>query len=135
MQVHDADGQGQQAKLLTLALAVRGAETARLQVFWSIEAPALALKVLLQLVQALAPILGTEHQEKIIAADMADKVAGWVDPLAQAVGQAQQHFITLGIAVDVDEGISLFYLRGHANPVCQKALILFGLKACVADHF
>ena len=63
MQVHDADGQGQQAKFLTLALAVSGAETARLQVFWPIEAPALALKVLLQLVQALAPILGTEPGE------------------------------------------------------------------------
>ena len=56
VQVDDADGQAQQIELLALALAVGGAEAAGLQVFGAIEAPALGLKIFLQLVQALAPV-------------------------------------------------------------------------------
>ncbi|CAI8923551.1 hypothetical protein EMIT0180MI3_360019 [Priestia megaterium] len=89
MQVHHADGQGQQRKLLSYALAVGGDEAAGFQVFAAVEAPALAVEVVQQLVQAFAPVFGAEHQQEVVAADMADEVAGWVDAVVQALRQAQ----------------------------------------------
>ena len=77
-------------------------EAAGLQVFLAVEAPALGLEVFLQLVEPLAPGIGAQHQEKVVATDMADEVAAGIDPLVQALRQAQQHLVAAGIAVQVD---------------------------------
>ena len=69
----------------------------------AVEAPALGLEIVHQLVETLAPVLGTQYQEKIIAADMPDKIAAGVHPVVQALCQAQQHLIASAIAVDVIE--------------------------------
>ena len=77
-------------------------EAAGLQVFLAVEAPALGLEVFLQLVEPLAPGIRAQHQEKVVATDMADEVAAGIDPLVQALRQAQQHLVAAGIAVQVD---------------------------------
>ncbi len=82
-----------------------GDEAAGLQVLLAVEAPALALEVLEQLLQALAPVTGAEHQEEVVAADMADEIAHRIDPLAQTLRQAEQHFVAAGVTVDVVEGL------------------------------
>jgi hypothetical protein len=56
------------------------------------------------LVQAFAPVFRAEYQQEVIAADMADKVAGRVDAIIQALRQAEQDFIPTAVAVDVVEG-------------------------------
>ena len=99
--MHHAQRQRQQRKLLALALTVMGNKAARFQVLVAVEAPALALKILQQIIQPCTPVFRTEHQEKIIAADVADKVACWVHALAKALRQAQQSFVTFGVAIQV----------------------------------
>ena len=91
-----------------LALAVVTAKATGLQVFWAVRTTALALKVFLKVVQALTPVAGAEHQQKAIAANMTNKVIAGINPCTQALAQTEQHLIAFGIAVDIDQGISLF---------------------------
>lgn len=72
--------------------------------FRAIEAAALALEVVEQLVEAFAPVFRAEHQQEVVAADVADEVAGWVDAFVQTLRQAQQDFVATAVAVDVVEG-------------------------------
>lgn len=94
-------------------------EAARPQVFFPIEAPALGLEILQQLVKAFAPVVRAEHQQEVVAADVADEVAVGVDPLVQALGQAQQHLVAPGVAVEVGQRLnsrnSLSVLNGHIS--------------------
>ncbi|MNX57549.1 hypothetical protein D3C86_883660 [compost metagenome] len=99
--MHHADRQRQQRKLLALTLAIGCDEAAGFQVFAAVEASALALEVVEQLVQAFAPVFRAEYQQEIITANMADEVAGRVDAVVQALRQAQQDFVAATIAVDV----------------------------------
>ena len=69
--------------------------------FAAVEAPALALEVVEQLVQAFAPVFRAEHQQEVVSADMADEVPGRVDAVVQALRQAQQDFVAATVAVDV----------------------------------
>lgn len=103
MQMHHTNGQRQQGKLLTQALAIQGDKTAGLQMLTAVETPALGLEIIHQLVEPLTPILGAEHQQKVIATNMPDKVAAGVHSVVEALCQAQQHFIATPIAVDIVE--------------------------------
>lgn len=86
--MHHADGQRQQCKFLARALTVEGHEAASLKVFGAVEASALGVEVVQQLVEALAPILRAQHQQKVIAANVPDKVAAGVYPIVEALRQA-----------------------------------------------
>jgi len=44
-----------------------------------------------------------QHQHEIIPANMADEIHLWVDPVVQTLGQAQQHFIAFGVAIQIDD--------------------------------
>lgn len=99
--MHHTDGQRQQRKLLAYTLAVQGHEAACIQVLGAVETSALGVKVVQQLVEPLAPILRPQHQQKVIATDMSDEVAAGVDPVVQALRQAQQHLIPTPVAVDI----------------------------------
>lgn len=101
--MHHANRQRQQRKFLADALTIRRDEAAGFQVFAAVEASALAVEVLEQLVQALAPVFWTEDQQEIIAADMADEIAAGVDAVVQALRQAQQDFVAAAVAVDIVE--------------------------------
>ena len=101
IQMHHADGQRQQSIFLAHTLAVQGHKAAGVQMFGAIEASALGVEIVQQLIEPFAPILRPEHQQKVIAADMPDKVAAGVDPVIQALRQAQQHFIATPVAIDV----------------------------------
>src|SRR5471030_1704439 len=82
--MHHANRQRQQRKFLPYALAVGRDEAAGFEVFTAVEAPTLALEIVEQLVQAFAPVFRTQHHQEVVAADMADEVAGWVDAVVQA---------------------------------------------------
>lgn len=115
--MHHADGQRQQCKLLARALAVEGHEAASLKVFGAVEASALGMEIVQQLVEPLAPILRAQHQQKVIAANVPDKVAAGVYPVVQALRQAQQHFIPAPVAVDIVLRVQFVKSRGglHAT--------------------
>ena len=100
-------------------------EAAGLQVFLAVEAPALGLEVFLQLVEPLAPGIGAQHQEKVVATDMADEVAAGIDPLVQALRQAQQHLVAAGIAVQVGQRWGKDALSGYAKGLCGYAKRLY----------
>ncbi len=72
--------------------------------FRAIEASALALEIIKQLIEALAPVVRAKDEQEVVAANMADEVAAWVDALVQTLRQTQQHFVTTAIAVDIVEG-------------------------------
>lgn len=69
-----------------------------------IEPAALALEIVEQLVEAFAPVFGAEDEEEVVAADVADEVAGGVDAFVEALGEAEQDFVATAVAVDVVEG-------------------------------
>lgn len=96
-------------------------EAAGLQMLLAIEAPALGLEIFLQLVEPLAPGIRAQYQEKVVATDMADEVAAGIDPLVQALRQAQQHLVAAGIAVQVGQGL---YSRKFEPIRCIRKLIL-----------
>ena len=73
--MHYTDGQRQQCKLLARALAIEGHEAPSLKVFSAVEASALGVEIVQQLVEPLAPVLRAQHQQKVIAANVPDKVA------------------------------------------------------------
>ena len=79
-----------------------GDKTAGVQVFFSVEPSALTLEVFQQAVESRTPVRRAERQEKVIATDMPDKIPRGINPIVQALRQAQGHFVALGIAVDVD---------------------------------
>src|SRR3990167_8799659 len=54
-----------------------------------------------------APVLRAKYKEKIITADVADKVSRRINSVIQALRQAQQNLITFGIAVDVIERLEV----------------------------
>ena len=83
MQMHHTNGQRQQRKLLPNILSIRGDEAAGFEVFVAVEAAALALEVVEELVQAFAPVFRAEYQQEVVAANMADEVAGRVDVVVQ----------------------------------------------------
>jgi len=70
----------------------------------AVEAAALALEVVEELVEAFAPVFGAEDEEEVVAADVADEVAGGVDAFVEALGEAEQNFVAAAVAVDVVEG-------------------------------
>ena len=107
MQMHHANGKRQQRKLLPHPLAIRRNKTSRLKVFGAIEASALALKVIKQLIETFAPVFRAKDQKEVVAANMANEVAGRVDPFIQALRQTQQNFITPSVAVDIVKGFEL----------------------------
>lgn len=72
--------------------------------FRPIEAAALALEVVEQLVEAFAPVFGAEDEEEVVAADVTDEVAGGVDAFVEALCETEQDFVATAVAVDVVEG-------------------------------
>ena len=115
--MHYTDGQRQQRKLLAHALAIEGHEAPSLQMFSAVEASALGVEIVQQLVEPLAPVLRAQHQQKVIAANVPDKVAAGVYPVVEALRQAQQHFIPAPVAVDVVLRVQFVKSRGglHAT--------------------
>jgi len=81
--MHHTNGQRQQRKLLPHILSIRGDEAAGFEVFVAVDAAALALEVVEELVQAFAPVFRAEYQQEVVAANMADEVAGRVDVVVQ----------------------------------------------------
>ncbi|GEM_PF-5896358 len=74
---------------------------------------------MLQLIDPLQTVLSTQNQHEVIATYMADKVHPRIDPFVQALRQAQQNLVTLGIAVKVGQRLnsrnSLSVLNGHIS--------------------
>jgi len=79
-----------------------GDKTAGMQVFFPVETSALVLEILQQAVESRTPIRRAEGQEKVIATDMPDKIPRGINSIIQALRQAQEHFVALGVAVDID---------------------------------
>ncbi len=104
VQVHHANRQRQQREILTLPLTVQGDEATRFQVFCAVETAALVLEIIQQVFKTPFPVLEAQHHQKVIPADVPDKVPARINAIIQALRQAQQHFITPGVTVDVVEG-------------------------------
>ena len=102
--MHHANGKRQQRKFLPNPLAIWRDEASSLKVFRAIKASALTLEVIKQLIDAFAPLFRAEDEEEVVAADMADEVAGGVDAFVEALRQAQQDFVAAAVAVDIVKG-------------------------------
>lgn len=90
-----------------------GDKTAGMQVFFPVEPSALALEILQQAVESRAPVRRAEGQEKVIATDMPDKIPSGINSIIQALRQAQEHFVALGVAVDVAFRICEFFVQNE----------------------
>ena len=109
-----------------------GDEAARLQVVGPVEAPALPLEVLQQEVELAAPVIRAQHQHEVIPADVPDEIPRRVDALVQALRQAQQHFVALGVAVEVVEGLEAVDV--HVADPCGTPLLKQATQALLDGH-
>jgi hypothetical protein len=110
-----AGRQGRQRVEAGLVLAVQGLVAAGRQVLGREEAAHLGVEVLADALQALGPVLRTQHHHEVVAADMADEVQLRVGRLGQHAGGELDDVVADAVAVDVVEGLEVVDVpeRGH----------------------
>ena len=105
-----------------MAFAARGDEAARGQVLAAVEEPAASVEFLQQLLDAPFPVGAGQNQQEVVAADMADEIAARIDAFVQAVRQAQQDLIALGVTIEVVEGFEVVdvHVADHSRFCCSR---------------
>jgi hypothetical protein len=109
-----------------------GDKAASIQVFFAVKTSALTLEIFQQAIEPRAPIRRAEYQQKVIPANMADKVPCRINPVIQALRQTEQYFIAFGVAVEVEQCLRQICCKGtpiKTVRISQKSLLYLSYRS------